>query len=339
MQIPTDDVLLERTRTLAAAGAWSELVHAVRTYCEASPVTPVVVSPAVVVLQAEGLMRTGRPVEAETWLMERDAALRLSGDRAVIRRAANLLGAACLEQAKLDRAQDVFTSAVDLARADGDDLLLARSMNNLAVIATMRGRLPEALGLYNLAIPAYQRIGNVNGIAESHHNTAITLRKLRRLEHADEHERRSAEFARQVRNQHLVALTRVGRAEIFLLKGDAALAEATALRAAQELGALPDPARQADALRLCGAAQWTLGRLPEARATLDAAVPLAAEHGNRLIEAECRWTRAQVNWALGERSSPLDDARHAATIFTEMHAPSELNSVSGWLAARGHPLP
>lgn len=338
MQIPHDDELLERTRSLASAGAWSALARAVQTYLDASPVTPAIVSPGVVVLYAEALMRTGHPVEAEAWLTERDGALRLSGDRAVVRRAANLLGAACLEQAKIDRAHEVFTGAVDIARADGDDLLLARSMNNLAVIATIRGRLPEALGLYKLAIPAYQRIGNVNGIAESHHNTAITLRKLQRLEHADEHERRSAEFARQVSNQHLVALTRVGRAEIFLLKGDAALAEATALRAATELGAIPDPARQADALRLCAAAQWTLGRLAEALASLDEAVPLAAEHGNRLIEAECRFTRAQVCWAMGDHQRPLDDAQRAADIFRTVHAPTEMTTVSEWLAARGHPI-
>lgn len=338
MRLPTDDALLDRTRALASAGAWGDVVRTVQSYVDAAVESPPRLAPAVVVLQGEALMRTGQPQATEAWLVARDGDLRMSGDRAAIRRAVNLLGASCLEQAKLDQANAVFTAAIELARADGDDLLLARSMNNLAVIATMRGKLPEALGLYNLAVPAYQRIGNVNGIAESYHNTAITLRKLRRLDHADEHERRAAEFAREVRNQHLVALTRVGRAEIFLLKGDAALAEATAARAATALSAVPDPARQADALRLCGTAQWSLGRLHDAQATLNAAVPLAAQHGNRLIEAECRWTRAQVMWALGERQVPRHDASRAAEIFREMHATAETSVVTEWLAARESPL-
>jgi tetratricopeptide (TPR) repeat protein len=338
MMTLSDDTLLSHCRALASAGAWGELCRTVQSYLDASLTTPAVASPALVVLFAEGLMRTGHPQQARTWLAERDGALRLCGDRMAIRRAANLLGAACLEQGDLDAASAVFEDAIELARADRDDLLLARSTNNLAVIATIRGRLPEALGLYGVVVPAYQRIGNVNGIAESYHNTAITLRKLQRLDQADEHERRSAEFARQVNNDHLVALTRVGRAEIFLLKGDPVLAEATAMRAAAELGAVPDPARQADAIRLCGAARLALGRLPEAKMALDRAVAMAVDHGNRLIEAESRWTRAQVTHALGEIDAPLDDARQAATIFQQLNAPLELNTIATWLSARGHSL-
>lgn len=336
MMTPTDDALLARCRTLASAGAFSELCRAVRLHIDTMPVTPVVLSPALLVLYAEALMRTGHPEPARTMLTEHDGALRVSGDRSCIRRAANLLGAACLEQGDLDTASQTFERALELAHADGDDLLLARSTNNLAVIATIRGRLSEALALYGVVVPAYQRIGNVNGIAESYHNTAITLRKLQRLDQADEHERRSAEFARQVNNNRLVALTRVGRAEIFLLKGDAALAEVTAMRAATELGAVPDPARQADAIRLTGAARLALGRLGEARVALDEAVEMAVAHGNRLIEAESRWTRAQVTYAIGETDAPLDDARLAATIFQALDAPLEIQTITAWISARGH---
>lgn len=333
----TDETLLTRSRALAAAGAFGELSRDVQSFIDESPVSPVPLSPALVVLYAEALMRTGHPQPARTLLTERDAALRMSGDRSCIRRAANLLGAACLEQGDLDTASETFERAIELARIDGDDLLLARSTNNLAVIATIRGRLTEALGLYAVVVPAYQRIGNVNGIAESYHNTAITLRKLQRLDEAEEHERRSAEFARQVRNSRLVALTRVGRAEIFLLKGDAALSEVTAMRAAADLAAVPDPARQADAIRLTGSARLALGRLDEARSALDEAVGLAVAHGNRLIEAESRWTRAQISHARGEDAAPLDDARRAATIFQALDAPLELKTITAWLAARGYP--
>ena len=59
---------------------------------------------------------------------------------------------------------------------------------------------------------------------------------------------------------------------------------------------------------------------------------------NRLIEAESRWTRAQVTHALGEIDAPLDDARRAATIFQQLNAPLELNTIATWLSARGHSL-
>jgi tetratricopeptide (TPR) repeat protein len=243
MQASSDPLLLS-CRALAAASAWGELYRVLDTHrAEARK------SPALTILLAESLMRTGQPRAARAWLDEQEAMLSLSGDRATIRRAANLAGASSLEQGDLDRATTDFERALELGRTDDDDLLVARATNNLAVIATIRGRHFDALGLYAAAIPAYQRIGNVNGIAESYHNTAIALRKLQRLDAADDHERRSAEFARQVGNERLVALTLVGRAEIYLVRGDAALAEATAMRAANELGAVPDPARQAASRR------------------------------------------------------------------------------------------
>jgi tetratricopeptide (TPR) repeat protein len=201
-------------------------------------------------------------------------------------------------------------------------------------MATIRGHHVDALAMYAIALPSYQRLGNVNGLAESYHNAAIALRKLDRLADADEHEQRAAEYARQVGNHHLVALILVGRAEISLLRGDAALTEATALRAANELAAIPDPVRQADAIRLCGSARWALGKLAEASEALDRAVALAASHNNDLIEAESRWVRAQVSMARGAVENALRDAERAASLFKQLNAPIELAAVTGWLNAQ-----
>ena len=323
----SSESLLPQCRALAAAGAWAELCRTVESALEDAARAP-----ALITLYAEALLRTGNARAARAWLDEHAAIITLSGDRAAIRRAVNLTGAASFELSDLERADVAFELCLELGRNDGDDLLVARATNNLAVIATIRGRHLDALGLYAMAIPVYQRLGNVNGIAETYHNTAIALRKVDRLEQADDHERRAAEFARQVKNEHLVALTMVGRAEISLLRGDAALAEATATFAARELGTVPDPSRQADAIRLCGTARYALGKFPEARERLDEAVSLAAQSGSTLIEAESRWARAQVSKSLGDVDAGLDDAERAAAIFGELDAPTEYASVTEWIA-------
>ena len=326
------EVLLSQCRTLAADGSWSELCTVASEHLAAAKT-----SPTLITLYAEALLRTGNPRTARRWLDEQDTTLVISGDRAAIRRAVNFAGAASFEQSDLDNAKTAFERALELGRIDGDDLLVARATNNLAVISTIRGRHDEALGLYAIALPAYQRLGNVNGLAESYHNAAIALRKLRQLQSADEHEQRAAEFARQAGNKHLVALILVGRAEISLLRGDAAMAEATASRAAKELAAVHDPSRQADAIRLCGAARLALGKLVEACEALNLAVDLAMEHGNTLIEAESRWTRAQTSMALGHISAALTDAERSATYFEKLNAPAELATVKDWLGRHGRP--
>jgi tetratricopeptide (TPR) repeat protein len=326
------DTFVTECRTLADAGSWAELCRVASERLRATQQAPALIN-----LYAEALLRTGEAQKARQWLTDRQTVLQLSGDRAAIRRAVNFVGAASFEQSDLEAAGTAFEEALELGRIDGDDLLVARATNNLAVIATIRGRHEDALGLYALALTAYQRLGNANGLAESNHNAAIALRKLQRLQDADDNELRAAEFARQANNTHLVALILVGRAEISLLRGDAALAEATALRAARDLAAIPDPIRQADAIRLCGTARLSLGKLDEANAALDTAVELAATHRNALIEAESRWARAQVLMARGHAEPALRDAERAVSIFQQVNAPTELAAVTAWLAAQRRP--
>lgn len=327
------DTFVIKCRTLAAAGAWGELCRVATEELRATQQAPALIN-----LYAEALLRTGEAQKARQWLDDRHTVLQLSGDRAAIRRAVNFAGAASFEQSDLEAASAAFAQALELGRIDGDDLLVARATNNLAVIATIRSKHEDALGLYAIALPAYQRLGNVNGLAESYHNAAIALRKLHRLQEADDHELRAADFARQARNHHLVALILVGRAEISLVRGDAALAEATALRAANDLAAIPDPVRQADAIRLCGTARMALGKVNAAAEALDRAVDLATLHGNALIEAESRWARAQAHVARGQREAAIRDAERAASIFGQLDAPTELSMVSSWLAAQRRPL-
>ncbi len=326
------DTFVTECRTLAAAGAWGELCRVASERLQSTQQAPALIN-----LYAEALLRTGEAQRARQWLSDRHTVLQLSGDRAAIRRAINFVGAASFEQSDLVAASNAFEEALELGRRDGDDLLVARATNNLAVIATIRGRHEDALGLYTLALTAYQRLGNVNGLAESYHNAAIALRKLQRLQDADEHEQRAVDFARQAGNSHLVAIILVGRAEISLLRGDAPLTEVTALRAAKELAAIPDPVRQADAVRLCGTARMAMGKLIDATTALDAAVDLSVAHGNPLVEAESRWARAQVRMARGRPVDAIRDAERALAIFRNLDAPAEVIAVQNWIAAQERP--
>jgi tetratricopeptide (TPR) repeat protein len=324
--VSTVERLLADCRALAARSAWEEMHRMLHNRTADSQG-----SPGLITLYTESLLRTGDPRSARRWLGAHHDTLVRSGDRTSMRKAANLLGAASFELGDIDAASQAFERARDLARIDGDDLLVARATNNLAVIATLRGRHADALGLYASAIPAYQRLGRADGLAESHHNMAIVLRKLQRLDEADEQERRAADFARRVGNDLLVALTLVGRSEISLLRGDAPLAEAAALRAATDLGAVPDHAREADAIRLAGAARFAQGKLAGARDALDCAVALAERHGSALIEGESRWVRAQVSLALGDSHAAREDAERAAALFAQLEASAEHAAVLEWL--------
>lgn len=329
MAMPPADTLLETARAHAGAGAWSAVREMLAGQAEL-----VRAHPELATMLGEAHLRTRHPRDAGSWLAGALPALEQRGDRAAVRRAFNMLGAAHFELGELADAEVAFGRALELARIDGDDLLVARATSNLGLIADLRAQRAEAIGLYQLSVPAYQRLGNASGLAGTYHNMAIAYRHLGQLERADECERRAIEFATEAGSAWLVAIARVGRAELSLRQGDAPLAGVAARMAAREFAAIADPIMEADALRLCAVAAVVEGRLADARSTVERALELARKHGNALIEAECLRARAEVQAGEGDRDAALDDARAAMAILERMNALEGRAELARWIEER-----
>src|ERR687885_321343 len=216
---PVVDGLLANARAHAATGEWDTVRWLLTAHAAAAREHPELVT-----LRGEAELRTGHPREARSWLAETLPVVERSGDRAALRRAINQIGVAEVELGALEDAERTLGRALELGRRDGDDLLVARATNNLGAIANIRGQRGEALALYQLAIPAYQRLGHLVGLAESLHNMAISFRDLGRFEAADECEQRAIDYAREAGNEALLALANLGRAELALRRCDGGLA-------------------------------------------------------------------------------------------------------------------
>lgn len=319
------DTLLQQARRHVAAGAWADALLILREHGEATRAHPELAT-----MRADAELRTGHPREARQWLSSSLPAIERSGDRAAIRKATNQLGVAEIELGSLDDAERVFGRALELARADGDDLLIAHATNNMGAIANIRGRRDEAIALYQLAIPAYQRLGNVAGLAQSLHNMAISFRHLGQLERAGEYARRAIGYASECDNGPLLALAWLERAELSLQSGDAALAEVGAARAANHFSRIPDPIRQADALRVVGSARLALGRIEFAEEALGRALAMARAHGSRLVEGETLRVFAECLAARGDVDSARREIATAIGIFNELGADAQRNDALAW---------
>jgi tetratricopeptide (TPR) repeat protein len=272
--------------------------------------------------------------ESRAWFADAIPVIERRGDRSALRRAINMIGVAEFQLGELDAAGPSFEYALELGQQDGDDLLVARATNNLGIIANIRAQRERALGLYALAEAAYQRLGDTVGLAECHHNMAITFRDTGDLDRAEDHELRAIEFAREAANAMLLAQARLGRAEIRLRKGDVAFAEAAAMRAASDFSALPEPIQEADALRLVAVAALAQGKLAIAQAMLDAALRLAQQKGGALNEAEILQARAELHDRLGNHAARRRDALAAIAIFKRLQANVDRQVLSDWLRER-----
>ena len=324
--------LEQSARTLKDRAAWGELSalldrhsHDVRGH------------PGLATLRGEAYLRTGAPRDGRCWFTEFIPAIEGRGDRAALRQAINMLGVANFQLGLIELAQAEFERALQLGQEDGDDLLVARATNNLGMIANMRGDGERALGLYAISITAYQRLGDVSGLAAAHHNIAISMRDAGDFVKAEEHELRAIEFAGQGGDAILVAQARLGRAEIRHRSGDAAFAEAAARRVALDFATLGEPIQQADALRLEGVAALAQEKADVAGMVIERALLLARERGSALTEAEVLEARASL-WRYRSNTPRMrEDASEAIRIFERIQAHSAATVLREWLARTGEP--
>ena len=325
--LPPDlDPVLTSARDAAQRGEWAR----VRELLDGSAMVRSDSDAAL--LLAEASLRLGLPERARLWLDELVPLLEERADRGALRRAVNMLGAACWELGELDEAERAWDRAVLLAQADGDTLLLARATNNLGALSNVRGSRENALHMYQLAIPAYQRLGHAVGIAECYHNMAITYRDVGDFERADEYERRAIEFAGGAGNERLEALARLGRAEITYRRGDAQLAGVSARRVAEDFSRLSEPIREGDARRLSGLAYLAAGRSSEARRDITRALQLVQAHQAALVEAETWRALAELEAAQGDWTATQEAATQAIALWQRLGSDDEVTAMHEWLA-------
>jgi tetratricopeptide (TPR) repeat protein len=318
--------ILLMAQVAAHAGRWPEVLNFLGT-TDPDP------EPERVLLVAEAMLRTARPRDAELWIRQQMPGIEGCGDPALRRRAINMLGAALFELAELDQAETTFQYVLELGHAENDPLLVARATNNLGQIANVRGRRSDALALYQLAIPAYQQLGHVQGLAGTYHNMAISHMNLDELTHADECELQAIEFARTADDVRLAALARIGRAEVALKRGDAEIAYVTSLRVAIECHSLADPAGAADGLRVVGLACIARGEFDDAAVSLTHAATLATRCANPILSADTLRAYAQLAVARGSIAGARRHASAALSLYRRAGAVADHAALSEWYAA------
>jgi tetratricopeptide (TPR) repeat protein len=316
------DSLLTSARQRAEAGAWREVADLLTPRLDEQ-----LGLTEEAVLLAEAILYLGEERRALALLRAVLPDLSDCADRALYRRAVNMIGVACFSIGELDEASAALHVALEMATQDDDPLLLAKATNNLGAIANLQGLHEDALWHYRLALPTLQRIGKPQRLANAYHNIGITFRDMGQLEEADEHERKAVEYATESGDARLAAMGRIGRAELALRRGDAELAETTARLAREEFERLGDPQNEADAFRLIGAACSAQRRYSAALEAFAHALNIARAHDHALNEAETLRDRVEVWLGRSEVVPALDDASHAIAIFDRLGAVRERDAL------------
>ena len=320
----TSSLAVDKAEQLAAAGHYAEVVE----YLGAKQRSELEDSPSLALLYGTAQAWLGHHDEGRQWL---DVALdqaRKRQDQAVERRAVNARGATALVSGRIDEAADYFTQALLLASRDGDVAMTGRCSNNLGIISNLRGRHAEALGSWEIAIAAFDRAGLRQGVAECRHNAAIAYREQGAFDRALAEADRAVAEAEGAGDDTLRATALRGRAEIRAACGELGLAWLELQRIREVRVRVPDPAGEAEDLRVTAGVLAAEGNLVAAERTLREVIVQAEGHGRPHLLADATRDLAMVLRRIGRNAEAREAARTAKAIFTQLGAEGEIRNLA-----------
>lgn len=280
-------------------------------------------SPTLALLYGIAQARLGRDAEGREWVMTALKCATERGDGAIEGRALNVLGAIALEEGRVEEAADHFMRALAEARRQDDHATVGRCSNNLGIIAHLRGEHGKAVSWYRLALAAYQLAGLARGIAETHHNLAMTHLETRDLKQALEEADRAVQEAEKTGDPGLVALTLAGRAEVRAMTGDAAFAHREVYRALVLHRQVGDLVGEAQDLRILAVIVAGGADAAEAERILREVIARSESLGRPHLGATARRDLAQLLKRTGRLEEAREIAQAAKTLFDQVGAVGE----------------
>ena len=275
-------------------------------------------------LYANAMMRVGEVAGALALAGRVEPAVRASGDRRLLLRTINLVGALRFEMGDTAAAEERFGDLLDRAAEWADDEFAARASNNLGVLANVRGDREIALTFYQRALASYQRLGYLRGLAQTHYNLGVTYRELGFPREAEAHYARAIRFAERCGTEDVVGLAESDRGLLHVETGDPRMGEAFARRARARFERLGDPVRGAEAVRVLAAAARASGRTRDAASLLQDALATARAHENLLLHAEVQRDRGLLLRDLGDHGAAREALLHATSLFERIGASADV---------------
>lgn len=241
-----------------------------------------------------------------------------------IARATNMLGVIRHLQEDWHGAQGFYREALESARDEGDDELIAAICQNLGVVANALGDLREARVLYLEGISASVRAGKALMTGLTYNNLGMVCSDLEEWTEAEVHFLRGVEIAEHVDDVLLLARLSTGRAEPLIRTGEFAAARASLDRAEELAQRLDDDCALSDIYRHRGTMARLENSLEAAEAHLERSLSIAKGANLDLEEAETLEQMALLRQAQGRQGAARMMLREARRIYGSLGAQRDL---------------
>lgn len=204
--------------------------------------------------------------------------------------------------------------AITAAEGLADPAALAAALDNRGRFLFRRRLLDQAKTTHTRALAIREEMGDREGIYQSLNALGLIGLRTRELSEAARYFEAVAKRAGQAGDAHWNGLGRMNLGEAQLEAGDVALALETIRPLPEFFAERHDPIYEGNALWLLAWAERLAGNLAAAQATIDGALRIAEQAGNRACEAWWLVEAGRVHLAADETTEAMDCYRMAASL-------------------------
>jgi len=201
-------------------------------------------------------------------------------------RVENILGTNYAEQGKVTQAAGYFARALTLFERTRETQMAGVALMNLGIICNIVGDSDAALAHYKRAQSCFEEVGDLNRLAELHHNMGMSYISKHLLNEAIRELNKSHSFSSSTQNTSLMALAGLAKANIYYQLRDLPIALQLVNQSIDLFTKLPDRLSLADAYKLKGMIHRDMKSLDAAASYLQTSLRINIELNNNLNMAE-----------------------------------------------------
>ena len=286
--------------------------------------------------RGEVYSRQGRWSESASDLDQSREIYKALREHLAIGRIENILGTSCAEQGKLKQAQGYFSRALAMFEKTKDTNMTGAVLMNIGIIHNIIGQHDLALAHYKRAQSQFEQIGDLNRLAELHHNMGMSYLSMSAFNDAIREFDSSLAFSSKSQNVNLVGLASLGKANVYFRLRDFTIAFKLVDRAAECSTGSGDRLSLADAYKLKGMIHREMKRFSIAESYLQTSQRINLELNNGLNAGETYFEMGLLEQKRGRKKEALVAFEHAYVFFKKVGAQSDVQRTEQALRSMGN---
>lgn len=238
-------------------------------------------------------------------------------------RVENILGTNHAEQGKIKQAVGFFERALTLFERTEQTQLAGVALMNLGVVCNIMGTYDTALTHYKRAQSCFEGVGDLNRLAELHHNIGMSYLSKQLYNEAINEFNTSYALGSRIQSVSVMGLASLGKANAHFYQNDLTMALKLVSRAIELFNKSTDRLSLADAYKVKGMIHRKMKRYDSAESYLHTSLRINLELNNRLNVAESYYEIGTMELQRKRKQQAFSAFQKAKTGFRKVGAREE----------------